>query len=224
MAISIILHEIKHIWWKYNKQESILRVRFTTRPATFDGICFLWCQTSNLGSTTTTWRWRSTRPTWPKGPCFSLFLTETDELAIGVDSTRHRAVACQRTAAENLSQRVTETVCRISKCRSLRGGLAESVIIALLSGTLLKFSPARLLCCANSNGAALIKENVHAGWVFHRALVWRRVELKYGNYRTTVAFNFNCREIVSTFFPPPTKTDSFMNINLGLVIQQTFSR
>lgn len=156
MAISIILHEIKHIWWKYNKQESILRVRFTTRPATFDGICFLWCQTSNLGSTTTIWRWRCTRPTWPKGPCFSLFLTETDELAIGVDSTRHRAVACQRTAAENLSQRVTETVCRISKCRSLRGGLAESVIIALLSGTLLKFQR----CCETlaSSSAVLCKQ------------------------------------------------------------------
>lgn len=74
----------------------------------------------------------------------------------------HRAGAGQCMAAENQAQReqrVTEKVCRISKSRSLPRGLTGSVVIALLSGTLLKFQhscealrhlPARLAkrrCC-----------------------------------------------------------------------------
>lgn len=51
-------------------------------------------------------------------------------------SQKPQAEECM--AAENAAQRLAEKACRNSKGRSLPGGLAERVLIALLSGTLLK--------------------------------------------------------------------------------------
>lgn len=80
------------------------------------------------------------------------------------------------------------------------------------------------LCRENGDAAALIKENVHpVGGRSFSAECLCGAQLNFNSsIREQLLLLTSLERNKFNPFPPPTKTDSLMKINLGLVIQQTF--